>query len=146
MVKSNVWIWGCQKFKAITGEIAKGIKHAAQGSATTWKLHIILSLSATTQGNASTMSKESNGEGEKKKRWRKGAGEMLMSCPVQYPYLWSRYCTRPPCHALMQEYIKQWEVPHVDQSQPCPLFFFLFFFSYPHTVPHTHKHTHFMFG
>lgn len=45
---------------------------------------------ATAVGNASTEE-----EGEE----RKGAGEMLMSCPVRYPYLWSGNISCPslPC-------------------------------------------------
>lgn len=40
-------------------------------------------------GNASTMSKERRDRVRKRRGGKKGAGEMLMSCPVQYPYLWS---------------------------------------------------------
>lgn len=49
---------------------------------------------ATAVGNASTVSKKEE-EGEE----RKGAGEMLMSCPVRYPYLWSGNISCPslPC-------------------------------------------------
>lgn len=49
---------------------------------------------ATAVGNASTVSKKEE-EGEEKK----SAGEMLMSCPVRYPYLWSVNISCPslPC-------------------------------------------------
>lgn len=49
---------------------------------------------AAAVGNASTVSKKEE-EGEE----RKGAGEMLMSCPIRYPYLWSGNISCPslPC-------------------------------------------------
>lgn len=124
--------------------------HFALSSIATWLCLQLVALPpaycecATALGNASTMSKERR-ERVRKRRGRKGAGEMLMSCPVQYPYLWSGDGSRPPCHTVMQEYMKQWEAPHADHGQPCPLFFLSTHIHTPMQPIHR-QHKHFMFG
>lgn len=72
-------------------------------------------------------------EGEKIRERRKGGGEMLMSCPVQYPYLWSGGGhSLPHCDARIHETVGG--TPCRSESTLSLVFLKR---AYPHRLPYT---------